>query len=83
MYPNSALAAWQLAVIALVAVGTLAIWLTAVYLAARAPRDHARETGKVIDVAPDNAEARPDRPAALSTVARYKRSKSRRFHISM
>jgi hypothetical protein len=34
-YPNTALAAWQLAVIALVAVGTLAGWLAAVFLAAR------------------------------------------------
>jgi hypothetical protein len=33
--PNNALAAWQLAVIALVAVGTLAGWLVAVFLAAR------------------------------------------------
>ena len=39
-YPNSALSAWQLAVIAVVAVGALAIWLTAVYLAARDPRGH-------------------------------------------
>jgi hypothetical protein len=33
--PNTALAAWQLAVIALVAVCTLAAWLIAVFLAAR------------------------------------------------
>jgi hypothetical protein len=39
-YPNTALAAWQLAVIALVAVGTLAAWLVAVFLAAR-PSDRA------------------------------------------
>jgi hypothetical protein len=34
-YPNSALPAWQLAVIAIVAVACLAAWLIAVYLAAR------------------------------------------------
>jgi hypothetical protein len=36
--PNSALSAWQLAIIAVVAVTTLAAWLAAVYLAAREPR---------------------------------------------
>jgi hypothetical protein len=35
MYPNSALSAWQLAVMAVVPVMALAAWLTAVYLAAR------------------------------------------------
>ena len=39
-YPNSALSAWQLAIIAVVAVGTLAAWLTAVFLAAREPRGY-------------------------------------------
>jgi hypothetical protein len=34
-YPNTVLAAWQLAVIALVAVGTLTAWLVAVFVAAR------------------------------------------------
>ena len=38
MYPNSALSAWQLAIMAVVAVTTLAAWLTAVFLAAREPR---------------------------------------------
>jgi cytoskeletal protein RodZ len=37
-YPNSALSAWQLAVMAVVAVTALAVWLAAVYLAAREPR---------------------------------------------
>jgi hypothetical protein len=35
MYPNSALSAWQLAIMAVVPVMVLAAWLTAVYLAAR------------------------------------------------
>jgi hypothetical protein len=37
-YPNTVLSAWQLAVIALVAVGTLTAWLVAVFLAARPSR---------------------------------------------
>ena len=37
-YPNTALAAWQLALIAVVAVGTLTVWLVAVFLAARPSR---------------------------------------------
>ena len=38
MYPNSALSAGQLAIIAVVAVLTLAIWITSVFVAAREPR---------------------------------------------
>ena len=42
-YPNSALAAWQLVLIAVVAISGVAFWLGAVYWAAREPRarDHA------------------------------------------
>jgi len=43
MYPNSALSAGQLAIIAVVAVLTLAIWLGGVFVAARQPRQ--RESG--------------------------------------
>lgn len=39
MNPDTALSAWQLAVIAVVAVVSLAAWLIAVFLAARQPRD--------------------------------------------
>jgi len=38
MYPNSALSAGQLAIMAVVAVLALAAWLIAVFLAARQPR---------------------------------------------
>jgi hypothetical protein len=38
MYPNSALSAWQLAAVAVVPVTALAVWLTAIFLAARGPR---------------------------------------------
>jgi len=34
-YPNTVLTAWQLALIAVVAVGTLTVWLVAVFVAAR------------------------------------------------
>jgi hypothetical protein len=37
-YPNSALSAWQLAIMAVAAVTALAGWLAAVFLAAREPR---------------------------------------------
>ena len=43
MYPNSALSAGQLTLIAVVAVLCLAIWLGAVFVAAREPRH--REAG--------------------------------------
>ena len=43
MYPNSALSAGQLAIIAVVAVLTLAIWIGGVFVAAREPRH--REAG--------------------------------------
>jgi hypothetical protein len=33
MYPNSALAAWQLALMLVVPLASLAVWLTAVFLA--------------------------------------------------
>jgi membrane protein implicated in regulation of membrane protease activity len=37
-YPNSALPAWQLAIIAVVAVAGLSAWLIAIFLADREPR---------------------------------------------
>lgn len=40
MYPNSDLSAWQLALMAVVAVVTLAAWLIAIYVAAREPGGH-------------------------------------------
>ena len=42
MYPNSALSAWQLAVMAVVPVLALAAWLTAIYLAARDTGGHGQ-----------------------------------------
>jgi hypothetical protein len=38
MYPNTALSAWELAIMAVVPVTALAGWLAAIFLAAREPR---------------------------------------------
>ncbi len=54
MYPNSALSAGQLALIAIVAVVGLAIWLGSVFIAAREPR---RESSA-------GTAALPEHPAA-------------------
>ncbi len=64
MYPNSALSAWQLAIIAVVAVGTLAIWLAAVYLAAREPRgyDQAAAGSPAETVAAGTGSRSPAKP---------------------
>ena len=40
MYPNTSLSAWHLALMAVVAVAALAVWLIAVYHAARDPGGH-------------------------------------------
>ena len=40
--PNSALSGWQLAIMAVVIVASLAAWLIAIYLADREPRRHER-----------------------------------------
>ena len=64
-YPNSALSAWQLAVIAVVAVGTLAFWLIAVFLAARQPGGHEQAVaGSPAEPAVAGTSSRsPDSPA--------------------
>ena len=47
MYPNSALSAGQLALIAVVAALCLAIWIGGVFIAAREPRRRATSAGTV------------------------------------
>jgi hypothetical protein len=42
MNPNSALSAWQLAIMAVVPVAALVAWLGAIFLAAREPRGRAQ-----------------------------------------
>ena len=65
MYPDSALSAGQLAIIAVVAVVSLAAWLIAVFLAARQPRGTSaavnagpreEETGAAMTQLPSGAE---------------------------
>ena len=77
-YPHSALAAWQLALIAIVALGGVAVWLGAVFYAAREPkaRDHA--VAPHSPAAPASAPAAADssaaEPAAAATAAAGARS---------
>jgi hypothetical protein len=59
MYPNSALSAGQLALIAVVAVLCLAIWIGGVFVAARDPR--RRESGAGTASLPQH-QAVPDEP---------------------
>jgi hypothetical protein len=64
MNPDTALSAWQLATIAVVAVVSLAAWLIAVFLAARQPRGTSaavnagpreKETGAAVTQLPAGA----------------------------
>ena len=61
-YPNTVLAAWQLALIAVVALAGVAVWLAAVYLAAREPKD--REQAAARFPALPTAEPGPEHRAA-------------------
>ncbi len=61
MYPNPALSAGQLALIAVVAVTCLAIWIGSVFIAAREPR--RRESGA-------GTEPLPQHPAATDEAER-------------
>ena len=65
-YPHSALAAWQLALIAVVAFGGVAVWLGAVFLAAREPRarDHAAASAQDRANADEPAPEQGQRAAA-------------------
>jgi predicted permease len=63
MYPNSALSAGQLALIAVVAVLCLAIWLISVFVAARQPR-RDRAAGQAALPQHRAAAEEPERKAA-------------------
>jgi hypothetical protein len=66
-YPNSALSAWQLALIAVVPVLALAAWLILVFAADRQPR-HRRAAGTTplpqLPRAPEHEREQPERKAA-------------------
>jgi hypothetical protein len=47
MYPNTDLSAWALAIMAVVAVVTLAAWLIAIFAAAREPVGHEQAAAGV------------------------------------
>ena len=77
-YPNTALPAWQLAVIALVAVAALTAWLVAVFLAARPSRradqgalasPAARPGAAGTEQPATTAEPEPARPAGRREAA--------------
>jgi hypothetical protein len=66
-YPNSALSAWQLALIAVVPVLTLAAWLILVFAADRQPRHrHAAGTTSLPQLPPaqERELEQPERKAA-------------------
>ena len=65
-YPNSALSAWQLALIAVVPVLALAAWLILVFAADRQPRHRAAGTTSLPQLprAPEHEREQPEREAA-------------------
>jgi hypothetical protein len=64
MYPNSALAAWQLALMLVVPLTSLTVWLTAVFLAARRPSRRAREASAILHLVTRDDQERQDKLAA-------------------
>ncbi|MDQ2816202.1 MAG: hypothetical protein M3Z75_31260 [Actinomycetota bacterium] len=72
MYPDNALSAWQLAIMAVVVVASLAAWLTLVLLADRQPRGTSaavntgpreEENGAAVTQLPHGAQP-PDKATA-------------------
>ena len=71
MYPNSALSAWQLAIMAVVVMVTMVAWLGAIYLAAREPaRHHQAAAGSPAESATAGAGPRTLAPAGGREPAR-------------
>lgn len=64
MDPNSALAAWQLALMIVVPLASLTIWLAAIFLASRQPSGHAHEASTTLDVATRDDRQQADKLAA-------------------
>jgi hypothetical protein len=74
MYPNIALSAWQMAIMAVIPVVAMAVWLIAIYVAAREPgrqdlaaagsagEPAAAGTGSRLPAKPGERE--PERPPA-------------------
>ena len=67
MNPNSALSAWQLAVMAVVPVAVLVAWLSAIFLAAREPRGRAQASAaSPADAAAPETRSAHDAPAPMT-----------------
>jgi hypothetical protein len=64
MYPNSALSAGQLAIIAVVAMLCLAIWIGGVFIAAREPRHRGSNAGMTSLPQDSSGMEEPERKAA-------------------
>jgi hypothetical protein len=64
MYPNSALAAWQLALMIIVPLASLFVWLTAVFVASRQPNRRAHRASVILDLATEDDLERQDKLAA-------------------
>jgi hypothetical protein len=67
MISNSAISAWQLAIMAVVPVAALVTWLSAIFLAARGPRGRAQAAPETLSAhdasAPMTGAGEPARPA--------------------
>ena len=61
-YPNSALSAWQLAIIAVVAVLSLSAWLILVFAADRQPRHGTAAETPSLPQHPGTQEHEPEQP---------------------
>ena len=66
MYPNSALSAGQLALVAVVPVLCLAIWLIGVFVAARDPRRRESSAGNGITAAASSQRGRTSAQGRLT-----------------
>jgi hypothetical protein len=66
VYPDSALPVWQLLIMVFVVTASLAVWLTAVFLAAREPCQsaHAPAVGALRDETLPDGQEPPLRQAA-------------------
>ena len=63
-YPNSAVSAGELAIMAIVMVACLAVWLTAVFVAARDPRPGHEAGVTPLPARPRPGEGAERKPAA-------------------
>jgi hypothetical protein len=65
MYPNPALPAWQMAIMAVIPVMALTVWLVSIYLAARDTGGHEQAAAGSSPVGSAAAVRGPDDTAAI------------------